>query len=116
MKKAFLVLAVWSTYILVGCTALGLTTPQTTDQKLAYADAGVIAALSSIATATNAGQLTKAQATNANNMALAVQATINQARAEESSNASQAIVDLNLATTALTAVQNWLTANGVKSP
>lgn len=100
--------------LLVACSELGLTTPQTTDQKLAYAEGTVTGILQSIPAAVAAGTLSSTKATTVNNMAVAVHQTIQVARAEETSNPSQAIVDLNLATAALTAVQNWLTANGVK--
>jgi len=108
--KALLALCV----LLAGCAQLGLVKPQTTDQKLAYAYGGIISAQQSIAQATTAGLLTSAQATNANNMTLAAKATLDTARSLETTNATGAANDLQLATTAITALQAYLTSAGVK--
>lgn len=99
--------------LLAGCSALGLATPQTLDQKLAYGYAGVTTALNTIATATTAGQLTSAQATNANTMTLNVKSILDNARALEITNATSAQTDLTLALSALSAVQQYLTTEGV---
>jgi len=107
-------LAVLLSIALAGCAAMGLTTPKTTDQKLAYAEGAVIAAQQSISQATKAGLLSSAQATNANNMTLSAQAVINTARALETSNPTGAANDLTLATSAVTAISTYLTAAGVK--
>lgn len=105
----------WSVLLaLVGCAQLGLAPATTLDQNLAYAYAGVTTALNTIATATAAGQLSSAKATQANTMVLAVKSTLDLARADETSNATSAQNDLTLATQALTAVQTFLTASGVK--
>jgi hypothetical protein len=101
-------------FLLAGCAALGLSTPQNLDQGLAYGYAGVTTALNTIAAATSTGQLTSAQATSANSMVLSVKATLDTAKSLETSNATTAQNDLTLAMTALTAVQTYLTANGVK--
>jgi hypothetical protein len=100
--------------VLVGCKTLGLATPQTLDQKLAYGYAGVTTALNTIATATTAGQLTSVQATNANGLALQVKLVLDAARSLETSNATAAQNDLTLALSSLTAVQTYLTNAGVK--
>jgi putative exporter of polyketide antibiotics len=96
------------------CSSLGLATPQTLDQKLAYGYSGVATALNTIATATIAGQLTSAQATNANGMVLQVKGILDTARALETSNAPSAQNDLTLALSSLASVQQYLTAAGVK--
>jgi hypothetical protein len=97
-----------------GCASLGLATAQTLDQKIAYGYAGVTAVLQTIPAAIQGGTLSSASATKANTMALQVKALLDAARAAEVSNATGALNDLNLATAALTAVQQYLTANGVK--
>lgn len=100
--------------LLGACTSLGLAPAQTLDQKLAYGYAGVTTALNTIASATNAGQLSSLQATNANTMTLTVKSILDDARAAEVSNATTAQNDLALALSSLTAVQQYLTAAGVK--
>jgi hypothetical protein len=102
------------TLLLSGCAQLGLVKPQTTDQKLAYAQGAVIAAQQSITQAVTAHLLTSAQATNANNMTLAALATITTARSVENSNATAAANDLQLATSAIAAIQSYLQSAGVK--
>jgi hypothetical protein len=98
------------------CAALGLKAPQDLDQGIAYAYGGVTGALTTIATATNAGQLTSAQATNANNLVLNVKSILDSARALETTNVAGAQTDLQLALTALQGVQTYLSQKGVKSP
>jgi hypothetical protein len=110
--KALILLAV--VLVLVACASLGLAPAQTLDQKIAYGYAGVTTALNTIATATTAGQLTSAQATNANGMALQVKGILDTARALETTNATSAQNDLTLALSSLTAVQQYLTSAGVK--
>lgn len=109
------VLIVTSTALMLGaCASLGLAPAQTLDAKLAYGYAGVTTALNTIATATTAGQLTSIQATEANSLALQVKGILDNARALEGSNASAAQNDLTLALSSLTAVQQYLTAAGIK--
>ncbi len=100
--------------MLSACSSLGLAPAQSLDAKLAYGYAGVTAALNTIATATNAGQLTSAQATNANNLALQAKSILDTARALETTNATSAQNDLTLALSSLTAIQQYLTSAGVK--
>ncbi len=100
--------------VLGACASLGLSTPQTLDQKLAYGYAGVTTALNTITTATAAGQLTSAQAINANNMTLNVKTILDTARSLETTNATSSQNDLTLALSALSAVQTYLTSSGVK--
>jgi hypothetical protein len=110
--KPLILLAVM--LVLGACTSLGLSSPQTLDQKLAYGYAGVTTALNTIATATTAGQLTSAQAINANTMTLNVKTILDTARGLETTNATSAQNDLTLALSSLTAVQQYLTSAGVK--
>lgn len=112
MKKLLLSLAIG--VLLTGCSALGLAPAQTTDQKIAYAYAGVTGVLNTIAQATDAGAISSSQATQANQMALNVKQTLDAARQVEGANPNEALQDLNMATAALTAVQQYLSANGVK--
>ncbi len=99
---------------LMGCQSLGFTPPQTTDQRIAYAYSGVTAALNTIAQATNAGTLSSQKADQANQLVLQAKVILDSARASETTDASTAIQDLQLATAAMQAVQQFLTANGVK--
>jgi hypothetical protein len=100
--------------LLTGCATLGLVAPQTTDQKLAYAEGAVIAAQQSITQALTAGLLTSAQATNANAMTLSALAVIKTGRSLETTNATAAANDLALATNAIAGIQTYLTSAGVK--
>lgn len=109
-----LVLAPLLGLLLGGCTALGLAPAQTLDQKIEYGYAGVDGVLKAIPPAMAAGSLTSATAAHANELALNVKSILDTARTAESTNATSAQNDLNLATAALTAVQQYLTANGVK--
>jgi hypothetical protein len=100
--------------LLSSCASLGIVQPQTLDQKLAYAQGAIIAAQQSIAQATRAGLITSIQAINANNMTSSATNIINTARSLESSNATAAANDLDLATAAIKGIQQYLTAAGVK--
>jgi hypothetical protein len=99
---------------LASCAALGLAPAQTLDQKLAYAYGVETGLLNSIATAVTAGTITSQTGSKANTLVLNVKTFLDDARALEATNATGAAADLALATTALTAVQTFLTANGVK--
>jgi hypothetical protein len=112
--KAMRVLLLVVGLTLTGCTALGFTTPQSTDQRIAYAYAGVTASLQTIAQATSAGTLSSTKASQANNMVLQVKSLLDAAKAAEATSDNEALQDLNMATAALTAVQQYLQANGVK--
>jgi hypothetical protein len=93
--------------ILLACASA--PAPKTLDQSLAYVEGAVITAQQGITTALTAGQLSSAQATNANTLALNVLSIVTTARAAESSSPASAQNDLALAQTALTAVQTYLT-------
>jgi hypothetical protein len=110
--KALILLGV--VLLLGGCASLGLAPATTLDQKIEYGYAGVTAVLQSIPGAIQSGTLSSATATKANTMALQVKTLLDSARAAETSNSTGALNDLNLATAALTAVQAYLTASGVK--
>ena len=113
--KAYLQISfAFALVVFSGCASLGLTTPQTLDQKIGYAYGGVTAALNTIATATTAGTLSSAQAENANRMTLDVKSILDTAHVAEGTNTANAASDLALAVAALTEVQKYLTANGVK--
>lgn len=100
---------------MVGCASLGLVTPKTFDQSLAYAYGGVDSALVTITTATQSGLLSSTKATQANTMTLAVKTSLDAARAAQASgNTTGAANDLALATAALTALQAFLVQNGAK--
>jgi hypothetical protein len=108
------VLALLIALPMLGCQSLGLTTPQTFDQKLAYGYAGVTTALNTVTTALSAGQLSSAQATQANSLVLQAKVILDTARSEEGTNLSSAQNDLTLALTAMNAVETYLTQAGVK--
>lgn len=113
MKKLFLSLVVGA--LLTGCSSFGFAPAQTTDQRIAYAYAGVTGVLNTIAQATDQGALTSQKASQANQLALQVRGTLDAARvASSAGDANTALQDLNMATAALAAVQQYLTANGVK--
>lgn len=100
--------------VVAGCAQLGLAPAQTLDQKLAYAYGVETGLLNTIATATTAGTLSSTTASKANTLVLTAKSVLDGARAVETSNPTGAATDLALATSALTAVQTYLTANGVK--
>lgn len=112
MKRLFLSLVIGA--LLTGCSTLGFAPAQTTDQKIAYAYAGVTGVLTTISQATDAGVLSSSQAERANAMVLQVKNTLDAARMVEGANPNEALQDLNMATAALTAVQQYLNVNGVK--
>lgn len=99
-----------------GCASLGLAPAQTLDQKIEYGYAGVDGVLKAIPPALTAGTLSSATATKANTLALNVKQLLDSARAAENTDVTSAQNDLNLAISALTAVQQYLTRNGVKTP
>jgi hypothetical protein len=111
MKPLLLTLAILT---LAGCQSLGLAPAQTLDQKLAYVAGAVTTVQQSTTTALQAGQITSAQATNLNNLSLNVLSIVTTGRSLEASNASGAANDLALAQTALTSLQTYLKAAGVK--
>lgn len=104
----------WIALFIGGCSSLGLAPAQTLDQKIEYGYAGVTAVLQAIPPAIQSGVLSSATATKANNLALQVKTLLDAARTVETTSPSSALNDLNLATAALTAVQQYLIANGVK--
>lgn len=113
MKRllAFLVAGV----LLTGCSTFGLAPAKSTDQRIAYAYGGVTGVLNTIAQATDQGTLSSAKAAQANAIALQAKATLDAARAAQGSGDSNtALQDLNMATAALAAVQQFLNTNGVK--
>lgn len=112
MRKLYLSLVLGA--LLTGCSTLGFAPAQTTDQKIAYAYAGVTGVLNTIAQATETGVLSSSQAAQANDMALQVKNTLDAARRVEGASPNEALQDLNMATAALTAVQQYLNSNGVK--
>ena len=97
-----------------GCQSLGLATPQTLDQRIAYSYAGVTTALNTVTTALQSGQLTSTQATNANSLILNVKSVLDTAKGEETADPTAAEKELALGVAAMTAVQNYLAAAGVK--
>ena len=113
MKKLLACLILGLT--LTGCSTFGLAPAQTTDQRIAYAYAGVTGVLNTIAQATDQGALSSQKASQANQLALQVRGTLDAARqASSAGDANTALQDLNMAAAALAAVQQYLTANGVK--
>lgn len=109
-----LYLLLFTASLFSGCASLGLTTPQTLDQKIGYAYVGITTALTTVTTAVSAGQITSTQASNANTMILNAKGILDTARDTEGDNQTAAANDIVLATAALTSVQQYLTNNGVK--
>lgn len=101
-------------FALSACAQLGLAPAQTLDQKIEYGYGGVDGVLKAIPPAIAAGTLSSDRAAHANGLALNVKSILDTARAAESTNVTSAQNDLTLATAALTAVQKYLTDNGVK--
>jgi uncharacterized membrane protein len=93
--------------VLTACASV--PAPKTLDQSLAYVEGAVITAQQAVTTALAAGQITSAQAVNANNLSLNVLSIVSTARAAEGSSLSSAQADLTLAQSALTALQQYLT-------
>lgn len=100
--------------VLAGCSTLGLASPQSFDEQLAEAYGVHTAVVSATATALTTGAITVAEATAAQTQETGARAMLDAAKAAETANPTGAASDLQLATTALTALQSYL--NSVQKP
>ena len=99
---------------IVGCTALGLTSPQSFDEQLAEAYGVHTAAVEATADAFKSGAITMAEAQAAQTQLTGARAMLDAAHTAESTNATGAAHDLTLASAALSAVQAYL--NSAQAP
>ena len=99
---------------LSACASLGLTSPTTTQQQIAYGYSGVTAALNTLAQATSQGIVSSSDATQANAAILAVKTSLDTASQEVSSNQPQAVQILEGATQALATVSAFLACKQAK--
>ena len=95
---------------LVGCASLGLATPKGFDQQLAAAYGVHTAVVSATATALTAGSISSAEATAVQTQALTARQLLDTAKTLETANPTGASNDLTLASSALTAIQQFLNA------
>jgi hypothetical protein len=101
---------------LSGCSALGLATPTSPQQSIAYGYSGVTAALNTLAQMTTAGTISSANAIKANNAILAAKALLDQANTAAASSAPTAVTIVTSATAALAQVSLYLTCVQQKGP
>jgi hypothetical protein len=104
---------------LVGCAALGLSTPKGFDQQLASAYGVHSAIVQATTTALSSGAITSTEAQAVQAQALTSRALLDTAKAAETAgNTAGASNNLSLALAGLTALQNYLNsqskAKGVK--
>ena len=95
--------------LLVGCAALGLSSPSSFDEQLAQAYGVHTAVASSLATAVTTGAVSVPTAVKLQAQIESARGLLDAARlAEQANNASVAQNDLTLATNALSALQTYL--------
>jgi hypothetical protein len=100
--------------MLAACASLGLTTPQTPQQGIAYAYSGVTAALTTLASLTTSGVIGSADSIKANNAILSVKGLIDQANSAATSSAPLATTLLTTATADLAQISLYLTCRQQK--
>lgn len=97
--------------LVAACSALGLASPQSFDERLANAYGVHTAVVSATATALTSGAITVAEAQAVESQEASVRALLNAAQsAEQGGNTSGASNDLTLALSGLTALQSYLNA------
>lgn len=110
--------ATWvlSLFLLTACSVLGLTAPKGFDQQLAEAYGVHTAVLQAATTAVSTHAISPEEATQINTQALSARTMLDAAKAAETAgNTKGANTDLQLAVTALTALQTYLNSrNGAK--
>lgn len=109
MKSVLVLLALLS---LAGCQSLGLATPQSFDERLANAYGVHAAVVQATATALTTGKITTADAVAVQGMEKNARALLDSAKSVEQINPSGAQTNLNLALSALTALQTYLNTHG----
>ncbi len=101
--------------LLNACGSLGLATPQGFDQQLATAYSVHTAVVQATTTALAAGTISTNDAESVQNMEKNARSLLDAAKtAETAGNAASASSDLALATSALSALQQYLNSNGSK--
>lgn len=110
--KIFLAIAVLG--VLAGCASMGLAPATTTQDQIAYAYSGVNAALNTLASATQEGLLSSAEATQVNSAILSVKAGLDAAESAAGSGSPNAASLLLAATQALTGISTYLACKQVK--
>lgn len=102
--------------LIVGCSALGLSPAQNTQQQIAYGYSGVTAALNTLASATSSGVVSSSEATQVNAAILVAKGMLDQANAAVTSNQPTAIKLLTAATQSLATVSAYLACKQQKGP
>jgi hypothetical protein len=97
-----------------GCTSLGLTTPQSPQQSIAYGYSGVTAALNTLAQMTSAGAISSTNAIKANSAILNAKAILDDANQAAASSSPTALTLITSATQALAQVSAYLTCTQEK--
>ena len=94
--------------LLTGCAALGISTPQSLDERLAYAQTIDTAVLAASTSALRAGQISADDHEHVIKIADQVKGLIDSARAIASTDSEGADAKLRLATAILTEIQSFL--------
>jgi hypothetical protein len=108
---AMLVLAIVSIF---GCSTIGLSTPKGFDQQLAESYGVHTAVVSATATAVTAGSISSTEAGIVQAQAMKARQLLDTAKAIEVTNPAGATNDLQLATSALVALQTYLNSQAAK--
>jgi hypothetical protein len=99
---------------LSGCASLGLAPATGAQEQLAYAYAGVTAALNTLASATSSGVVSSAEATTVNADILAVKSALDTANAAMSTNEPAAVQAITAATATLATISSYLACEQAK--
>lgn len=111
MKKLILI----TLLALAGCASIGAVTPTSTDEKIAYAYGTVTAVRQSCTQALTTGVLPTSGAQQCLTVTDGARTALDAAKvAEGAGDDTTALGKLALATTLLTQIQQYLTAQGVK--
>lgn len=111
MKTLF---ALSLTLFLCACSSLGLTAPQSFDERLANAYGVHTAVVQATTVALSTGSISVADAQAVHGMEQNARALLDSAHAIEQSNPAGASTNLGLALSALTALQTYLNTHGGK--
>jgi hypothetical protein len=106
-------LALWSLFVLCGCSTLGFAPAQSFDEQLGYGYATYTAVLQAAASAQTAGTLSPTDVRYVAQIADQVRPLLDAARSVETTNPAGAADKLHLAVSLLTELQTWLRGRGV---
>jgi hypothetical protein len=113
-KVGIVVVSILVALAIFGCAGIGLAAPKGFDQQLAESYGVHTAVLSATATAVTAGSISSTEASLVQSQAMKARQLLDTAKAIESTNPAGATNDLQLATSALVALQTYLNSQAAK--